>query len=310
MKNIIIVAILLFSCILTSCTQEAEKSEREKRKGYAELKVYHCYYDNDGKIDMEDKTLIQHDTYDGEGNVVARVIIEEIDDEICKYGNEFNKYNENNMLVESTYFNSDGEKYKYTIIKYNKNNIITEKTIEYYRYYSNVDKTIYKYTYRYDNNGNEISYTEYDSTTWKKDNILKKEVSYSNQYNNKNQLIQKKAIAKRYYENKLSNVENLTFNYKYNDKGLIIESPTSVVPEYTIFSEYCWRLNWVSSESDVVNNKYKYNNKDLIIEQEEITKYGIWWLVKYNYNDKNLITEITFFRKVDDPFRTFIYEYN
>ena len=320
---IILIRSLQHVCSLSSRSSgDTNKTDREKRKGYTELKVY--------EIDEENKRLIQHDVYDIEGNVVTRTI-EERGPDPCHYKPiykyvESNKYNENNMLIESSRFNVCGFNNPFITIKYNENNVMTEKVIKHFD-----GGNSYEQIYKYDDKGNVISITSYI-------NHKLIELSYSNQYNDKNQLIEKKGINKYYYNdgeleetniltitttyiydgkgNKISETElrideeeevfSEVRNYKYNDKGLLIESPEAIVPEYRIILfEY---LGWNSLDNYYF--KYKYNEKGLIVEQETVHKeYGTEQLTKYKYNDKDLVIETTVFNSEGNPICIFVYEY-
>jgi YD repeat-containing protein len=317
MKKLIILFILLTYLLVSCSSQEVPKSnediEREKRKGYSELKVYACKYKS-GKIDKDSKELVKEDTYDNEGNVLTRTFKSEF-----FYGEySFNnyKYNSVNLPIKITEHYSNGEKFRHQIIKYNKNNIVVEKIIEHVENELPYDKRIYKY----DNNGNEISYLYFD-----KDKLMEESTTI-NKYSTKNKLIQTTkvytsiihtdgkidTIIITYEYDKNGNIinekdrkGNIITNYKYNNKGFLIESP----PFY--YATLSGELSRDSRDYTNITGRYSYNNKGLIIEQKNIPKTyeGKRSTIRYSYNDKNLLKEMTFYDENEKPVGAIIYEY-
>ena len=288
-------------------------SEREKIKaaGYKELKVYQYDY-KAGEIDKGSKRLLKEDLYDKEGNVINRIL----------HSDEYNytkieyKYNKANMLIETNYHYMEGRAQETR--KYYKDNItIAEKIIEEWASYSG--KTIYKY----DDKGNEILWQyyagDYDEDY---DYMLLEESETTNTYNNKNQLVKKEIYNDTqsnttiitYEYDKNGNIlyekdgkGNIITSYKYNDKGLLVESPPFNLIK--LYVEDLGLETWNDIFTNSISN-YKYNNKGFLIEQKIIVQTTNERLIfKYSYNDRNLLKEWTRCNENEKPIRAFICEY-
>lgn len=169
--------------------------------------------------------------YDEKGNCIEEINHNENREPI---GKEIYKYDENNCYIEELSYFSDGSlfcKYNY---KYDKQGNCIERA----RYGSdmrlndNLDG-IAKWKYKYDNNNNKIEEIQYNSNN----ELVYKCVC---KYNKKGLKIEKAEY---------SPVENLnwviTYKYKYDRKGNIIESAEyqegNIIPESIIMYEIIYR---------------------------------------------------------------------
>lgn len=283
--NFIVLVILLFDCVLTSCSQEVPKSkediEREKRKGYTEMRVYI----KDIEIDTESKELIEDFKFDKEGNILINT----------KTHSQYKliyKYNDINRPIEITDYDSDDRKKQHKTIKYNKNSIIFEAINEYYYNDDLFRKTIIKY----DDKGNKISELSYQ------DNKVTSEYNTTNKYNDKNQLVQ-------------------TITYLTKDSDLYIDTITAIIIyEYdkdgnTILKKYKKGGLSIPYNKEklvyVIATKYKYNDKGSVIEKieydEKCEPTGTW-MYEYKYNEKELIIEKATYQD-GEPKYMLVYEY-
>ena len=307
----VIVLVIISTCLLISCSYNSSKSYREKRKGYTELKVFMYVYKT-GEIDKDSKLLIRQDTYDREGNVVIRTVKPGEDDVyVKKY--EY-KYNNANMVVEANSY--DDNYHKHEIINYYKDNItIAEKIIEVKVGHRFLLKAIYKY----DDKGKEISSIHYEDDVWTK------ESNTTNTYNDKNQIV-KEEIYTNDLRNKKVNTTIIIYeydengniilekdrkghiinSYKYNDKGLLVESPSFNLT--TVFEELGYIESWNNDKVTNSISNYKYDGKGFLIEQNVIGTTNRLTF-RYSYSNKNLVKEMTICDKNEKPFTTYIYEY-
>jgi hypothetical protein len=201
--------------------RERKEIEREKRKGYTEVKIYEYGYNNIGELDPESKRLVLHEIYDKEGNVVTSR-----DNEGLKLVNKYNnkgdnietqvfmdeelqitvknKYNNKGDKIEETVYDAQGELDHKVVYEKKKRKDYTDVKI--YEYGCNdfgefdPESKELGYQYTLDNEGNIVS--DEDS-------------KYVNIYNDKGLIIEIQCF---------DNEElNYTTKYKYNDNCLLIE---------------------------------------------------------------------------------------
>jgi SOS response regulatory protein OraA/RecX len=238
-----------------------EDIEKEKRKGYKELKIYMYMYKL-GKINKKNKKIVDHYTYDKEGNIlihkgfvydvfyeydeanrIHKITVYTYDGKKDEY--QIYKYNKANMPIHITYYDNKGVNYRYEIMKYNKNKVMIEKTLQDYK-----GENSYRSIKKYNNRGDAILSTIYRGGKLTEESTITNEYIYDD----KGQVLQK--ITK---EDKTDHIDSYpisflhldTITYVYNDKGLVIEEQKS----YNIF-------------------KYKYNERGLIIENIWYKKDG------------------------------------
>ena len=147
MKMLFLATNLLVSCVFISCSQEIDKSERERQKGYKELKVYSYDYNFDsGELDTNSKELEEEYTYDKEGNIATKKYF--LKDN--SYTKQVYKYNNKGFLIELQVFDifdNNIEDEKLTMIikyKYNDKGLLIEKA-----YYNKHGEPISKHIYEY-----------------------------------------------------------------------------------------------------------------------------------------------------------------
>ena len=250
MKKIVLATILLLSCLSISCSQEdyTNKSERELRKGYKEAKVY-AYLYKFGKIDKSNKVLIQHFTYDGNGNISTILTRESEPTEPDEYTKEVYKYNQVNMPIQIINYDGNGQRTSITSMKYYPGDtIIAEKiyngknSISEYKY--NEKGTIIYETHNNDFSRSEDRYDDKGNQTYRifvvnnLDNGFTSETFTENVYNEKNELVQKtetNVISNYRGEKKTTNLTTYTDEHgdiiasddkKYNEKGQLVEETT------------------------------------------------------------------------------------
>jgi YD repeat-containing protein len=250
MKKIIVLVILLFSCILISCSQEdyTNKSEREKRKGYKEAKVY-IYEYKFGEIDKESKVLYQHITYDNEGNI-------ETESQFQNYTKEYTKtvykYNKANMPIERTSYGSDGKRMDFNITRYYPGDTIIAESA------SRDNNGIMFFENKYDERGNEIFFAAY---------LDKQHRIHESIYNDKNQLV--KTISRH---GTLNNKGEMVFD-KPKTKNYIDEHGNTIDLGYDesnydkLEREYNEKSQLIEKKRGSTTVKYKYNKKGLLEEE-------------------------------------------
>ena len=224
--------------------EEDFKQQEEELENYTELKLYQYKYKN-GEIDTTSKALLHYYTYDEKGNEIS--FTHYTDGEIDQ--KQVNKYNKANKLTESIEYDTDGNKKEYTIIKYLENDTtMVEQTGEIY------GEGTWKTSYKYDEKGNEISFTHY--TDGKIDQKINTTYTY-----NKNGKPDKE--IKEFYNTEYSDnsPETITTTiYTYNENGGIEEKSIYVIT----YTEY-------SSRTFTKNIIYTYNENGKI--EKEIEEY-------------------------------------
>ena len=285
MKKFILATILLLSCVLTSCSQEdyTNKSERERREGYKELKVYVTSFKHDGveMINEENKILFKYCTYDERGNILTESELAGKRGE-DKYTKKVYKYNQANMLLEKISYNADGERTWIESMKYHNDTMLAEKVSR-----SGEGKS--KLEYRYDEKGNQI-YSERWIPKFSKESM---------------EFYDLQRIRENIYDYENQLVKNITIRNQINSKGKVIneENDTTISKyENTIHS-----IKSSDSDDDDLGNgeNKKYNDKGLLVEEE---KKGA--IHKYKYNNKGLIIEESIYDERERGMMILIYEYN
>ena len=197
--------------------REKKEVEKEKRKGYTEMKVYEYAYKH-GELDLESKSLAQHEIYDKEGNMVTHC-----DNDGFKFVNKYNDKGDNNetqifmdeelqVIVKN---NNKGNKIEKTV--YDVQNEIDYKLVyETEKRKSYTEVKVYEYTYKFGELDPESKKLQDQYTIDDEENIVNHEDSkYVNIYSDKGLIIEKQCFEneKLYYITK----------YKYNNKDLLIE---------------------------------------------------------------------------------------
>ena len=220
----IVVLIILSICIAIPCSAQIDLLgvkyiDKEKLKGYSELRIYEYGYKN-GKIDKESKKFSHVAIIDETGNIVESKQFrnEALDNYI------FFKYNDNGDEISFAFYKDNKPTTDTAIVinhYNNKNNLIKDVTVR--------PSSIRIMTYTY-NNEEKIeteAWSQYDVkgedlTLW-----LSVLVVYSYEYNNKGQVVKrtraatsKSGSAHNYNTRDAIITDN---NYTYNSQGLIEE---------------------------------------------------------------------------------------
>ena len=195
--------------------KEKKEIEREKRKGYAEMKVYEYRYKR-GEFDPESKNLVQHEIYDKKGNMVTHC-----DNDGYKF---VNKYNDKGDKIETQIFideelqaivKNKGDNTEETIYDV-KNNIDYKLVYETEKRKDYTEVKVYEYTYKFGKLDPESKKLQDQYAIDNEENIVSNEnFKYVNIYNDKGLIIEKQC-----FENE--KLDYIT-KYKYNNKGLLIE---------------------------------------------------------------------------------------
>ena len=230
-----IVLVIIFTYLSIPCfSQIGRNTEREKRKGYSELKIYKYSYKN-GKIDIESKKLYELVMFDNNGDIVFSKYFDydNIDDYILR------KYNSKGDAVSSVVYKDNKPTEDTTIIIniYNSKNQL-KKVIVIMTIYIQINT----YTYNEDEEPNSIVSTiqsiDEDST------LLSYLRVYTYKYNDKGQVLEKILSHTPGGPNEEFhdwNARIYIFKYKYSNKGLVIEETNYDKygkPEYTLIYEY------------------------------------------------------------------------
>ena len=244
-----------------------------KLKGCKEAKVYVCYY-KDNELDPESKSLVEHDVYDEEGNIIVKEKIWRRD----RYRSKVvYKYNEKGTLIEEQDF-YDGELQYITKYEYNEKD---KKIKTQYFEYSDGEELKHTTKYEYNDKGLVTEKIEYD----KQSKLINKAVY---EYNNKGSVIE----LQNFEGEKLE----YTTKYEYNDKGLVTEE-----------IEY-------DPQDEIINKAvFEYNDNGDVIELQNFEGEKLEYIIKYKYNDKGVLIEETEYETIDnkqsEPSNTLVYEY-
>jgi hypothetical protein len=288
-------------------TDEDGFSQDEELEDYTELKVYQYVY-KDGKVDKASKVLLHYYTYDEKGNVLTHS--ELIKRKKNRYQKQVNKYNEANMLTESIDYDTNGNKKKYTIINYLKDD--TTKAEQINEIYG---EKLFKAIYKYDNKGNEVSFTHYT------DGKITQKTNTTYTYNKKGE--PEKEIKKYYTGDSNKSPETITTTtYTYNENGekkeksvyeiTYKESKKSIFTSNTTYTynkkgklekEYSY-----SSSGSTATKTFTYNEKGLVVEIKSVSIHFVFTF-KFKYNNKGLQIEETFSTAEQDPATLFVYKY-
>ena len=259
MKKLIILFILLTYLLVSCSSQEnyTNKSERERRKGYTELRIYKYEYKH-GEIDKESKFLHKHITYDKEGNVATE---SETQDPKKGYTKKVYKYNQANMPIEIVKYDSDGQRTWIESMKYQPGDTIIAEKVE----QSTKPTVKSKFEYKYDERGNEIYYAWYMENKGEDDEQLIKEKTY----NDKNKLVQQiTRWDKINYRGEIKQGKPDTTRYT-DEHGNVITSDDDSVKE-----KYNEKGQLVERAGKRNTFKYKYNKKGLLEEETGYDEHG------------------------------------
>ena len=270
-----------------------EEEERERRKGYTEMKTYQYDYKN-GEIDEKSKSLEETFTFDKEGNIITDIIF--------RNGQELSrtisKYNSNNVEIETIEENKCSSKYR-EIIKYDNNgNEIS------YEWYNKDGKLFRKSINEYDDKGNEIYVKHYDEDgklTQRSNNKYddKGHLILFECYDEKDELIIKhlheyddkgnEILYERYQHGKLKDKE--ISKYEYGNNGNKISGKC-----------YYYKYDKYGKLIRESTDEYKYNDKGNEIFHEE-NENGVTrkWIYNYKYNDKgNIISDKCYYESYEN----------
>ena len=231
-------------------------SDRERQKGYKELKFYICDYKYD-EIDASSIILRDHYTYDDEGNIVIKISRIGREESFIK---SIYTYNQKYMLIRKiTYYSHDSKRIMLLdTIKYHKGDTIIAEQIEKWFHVDGKIESINEL--KYDNKGNVISQWNHYA-----DGHYEHKERIKNIYNNKNQLI--KLIAKR----ETKELEDGKWN---TESDIIVETP-----KYNKWGKQ-------------IEKGDMYNEKGQLIERISILDN----LVKIRYNKRGLILTETVYK--------------
>ena len=316
-KNFILITIIsfvfAFPLISYSLEEDTPKSrdipktkeeiEREKRKGYTELKVFEYDYNNRDESDPESKELTEYYTYDKNGNILT---------DVTKGSGRSYKYNDKGLLIEKTLYDAQykpesKQVYKYDDkglcteeISYDMNGVLTSKTD--YEYDDDGD-IIKKTKFSYDDEGHEQSYTteyKYYYIGYRRVYGQKKEDDAEGRHITIYKYNDESLCIEKIYFNDAEEDESAfsITKYEYDDKGLCIEEETD---GYAYFGGY------------EAGTSYEYNDKDLCIRKASWIYEGgastTAWSFEYKYNEKGLCIEKTYCNRFGNPISKTVYEY-
>jgi hypothetical protein len=246
----------------------------KKLKGYKEAKVY-VYYYKASELDPESKSLVEHEIYDEEGNIIIKEKIWRRD----RYRSKVvYKYNYKSFLIEEQDFYDGEPQY---ITKYEYNDKDKKFKTQYFEYSDDGEELKHIIKYEYNDKGLVTGKIEYDP----QGKIINKAVY---EYNDKDNVIE----LQNFEGEKLE----YTTKYEYNDKGLIAEE-----------TEY-------DTQGEIINKAvFEYNDNGDVIELQNFEGEKLEYIIKYKYNDKGVLIEETEYETIDneqsEPRSTLVYEY-
>ena len=307
MKKIIFlfIVVIVFILQLALCFSQSDDKDRIKRIGYKEMRAYSYKCSLDG-IDESTRKLFYSETFDEQGNIITRIVpvgrtkymyffkydrnnnlinkqfMDEYDGLSITY-----KYNSENKLIELVEHNPNGISInREESIKYNKKGIMIEKTVR-----TPQKDNIYKTNYKYDENENEISSTEHN-----RNSILIGKSNTTNEYNDKNQLINKTRLYHRVTSSGTNYDSTITVStYTYDDVGNMITYYTTI-----------------TAPSGSFYDNYDYEYKTFLLTKAKCTTTlpnNTGYIKRWKYDDTGLSIEFTDYDDFDMPISMTVYEY-
>lgn len=297
-----------------------------KRLGYSECKIYQYNY-KFGKPNVEGKILKEYVVCDKEENSITEYFLSGY----LKGGKKVFRYEGNNKLSESNWYDKSGDMYGNAYYVYNdKGQLVKEGKRR------NYDARDWEArTFEYQDNGSLLIEEKWVSNGMGGDlwlgavykyndlGLLKEEIRYRKpgilwtkelyEYDDKNSKIK---IIWYDGDGELSKINT----YQNNDRGLEIECVSKYAGRSGGNSRRVSNYNDIGLVTDYTSydeenkrstkTEYKYDDRGSIAEVTYFDdKDEIIFGCKYKYNDKDLLIEKTKYGSMKEPLTTVIYEF-